>query len=1023
MASHHPAFELLSDREIPEFRARGLLFRHKATGCEVYRLVSEDEENSFAFAFRTPPPDSSGVAHIVEHSVLCGSERYPVKDAFLVMARRSLATFLNAWTYPDKTVYPAASAAPADYFNLMSVYGDAVFFPRLSEDTFLQEAHHLELSEEGSLDVKGVVYNEMRGDYSSAESLAATAAATSLFTPGHPYSFDSGGDPEAIPSLSYEAFKEFWAACYHPSNCRIFLHGNIDTERQLAFLEERFLGRAEPGKRFAARKPSPEIPFEPPFAAPRRLEVPCPASEGSEGATTIIVNWLSRPAADAAEALALEVLSEILLGHDGAPLSVALRDSGLGEDLSPQSGLDSSYRQAIFTAGLRGARRGDEGKIEELVVATVRALAAESFKAEALEAALHSIAFANKEIRRGSGTYGLRLMNRALRGWLHGAHPEESLSFERPLAVLKESLAAEPRYLEGLALALVADNPHRSTVTVYPDPGLFERREAERRAALAARAASLTKAELERVGERAARLAEEQDRADPPELLALLPRLEVKDIPRTIDIVPRERASVLGRPASLHPLFTNGIVYLDLAFPLDGLPREAYLWLPLLSRFIAGAGLPGLPYDRVAERLARTAGGFGASLDSGSPLRRAADGRVEALPVASYAIFRLKALAEKFPAALELALSLLTGADVSDGKRVADILAELGNDVLSALVPAGNSFALARAGAPLSEALALEELWRGTSQLQFLRSLREGPAGTEAAVVAAEAAGAAAGEAGLAAAAGSDEVAGPPAAAVEEAQAVLDALRRSIVGRSGLRINLTAGREDLPAALAALEAALPALPEEGAPPPASGRPLDPAAMSEGYVIPSQVGFAAAALASSRLGGPRYAQESVLAHYLTTGPLWDELRVRRGAYGASCYAEPLEGTFLFSTYRDPSPAESLSFFGEALSRASAGLSAEAAEEAVVGAAGRDLKPLLPEERGFADWKRELYGIDDAMRREKREALLSTGKKELEAAAARLAASYAEASSVLISRAEDVQLLHSRRGDTRIVELPL
>lgn len=1004
MASH-PAFELLSDREIPEFRARGLLFRHKATGCEVYRLVSEDEENSFAFAFRTPPHDSSGVAHIVEHSVLCGSERYPVKDAFLVMARRSLATFLNAWTYPDKTVYPAASAAPADYFNLMSVYGDAVFFPRLSEDTFLQEAHHLELAEDGSLDVKGVVYNEMRGDYSSPESLAATAAATSLFTPGHPYSFDSGGDPAAIPSLSYEAFKEFWAACYHPSNCRIFLHGNIDTERQLAFLEERFLGRAEPGKRFAAREPSPEIPFEPPFAAPRRLEIPCPASEGSEGATTIIVNWLSRPAADAAEALALEVLSEILLGHDGAPLSVALRDSGLGEDLSPQSGLDSSYRQAIFTAGLRGAARGDEAKIEELVVGTVRALAAEGFKAEALEAALHSIAFANKETRRGSGTYGLRLMNRALRGWLHGAHPEESLSFERPLAVLKARLAAEPRYLEGLALSLVADNPHRSTVTVYPDPGLFERREAERRAALAARAAALPKAELERIGERAARLAEEQDRADPPELLALLPRLEVKDIPRTIDLVPRERTTVLDRPASLHPLFTNGIVYLDLAFPLDGLPREDCLWLPLLSRFVAGAGLPGLPYDRVAERLARTAGGFGASLDSGSPLRRAADGSAEAQPVASYAIFRLKALAEKFPAALELALSLLAGADAGDGKRVADILAELGNDVLSALVPAGNSFALARAGAPLSEALAIEELWRGTSQLQFLRSLRGDSAG--------------AGEAGEAA--GSE--AGPPATAVEEAQAVLDALRRSVVSRSGLRINLTAGPDDLPAALAALEAALPALPEKGAPPPASGRALDPAAMSEGYVIPSQVGFAAAALASSRLGGPRYAHESVLAHYLTTGPLWDELRVRRGAYGASCYAEPLEGIFLFSTYRDPSPVESLAFFGEALSRASAGLSAGAAEEAVVGAAGRDLKPLLPEERGFADWKRELYGIDDAMRKEKREALLSTGAAELQEAAARLAASYAAASSVLISRAEDVQLLHSRRGDTRIVELPL
>ncbi|MBL8968134.1 MAG: insulinase family protein, partial [Spirochaetaceae bacterium] len=204
MTPQHPAFELLTDREIPEFRARGILYRHKATGLEVYRLVSEDPENTLAFAFRTPPRDGTGVSHIVEHSVLCGSERYPVKDAFLVMARRSLATFLNAFTYPDRTVYPAASAVEADYFNLLSVYGDAVFFPRLTEETFLQEAHHLEYDEEGRLEVKGVVYNEMRGDYSSPDSLTATVSMRSLFTPGHPYSFDSGGDPAAIPTLDYE---------------------------------------------------------------------------------------------------------------------------------------------------------------------------------------------------------------------------------------------------------------------------------------------------------------------------------------------------------------------------------------------------------------------------------------------------------------------------------------------------------------------------------------------------------------------------------------------------------------------------------------------------------------------------------------------------------------------------------------------------------------------------------------------------------------------------------------------------
>ncbi len=774
--------------------------------------------------------------------MLCGSERYPVKDAFLVMARRSLATFLNAWTYPDKTIYPAASAARTDYFNLMSVYGDAVFFPLLSEDTFLQEAHHLELDEDGRLDIKGVVYNEMRGDYASPESLAATASTTSLFSPGHPYAYDSGGDPEFIPTLDYAQFREFWATAYHPSNCRIFLHGNIDTAAQLAFLEERLFARSEAEKRFARRACVPPVPFEPPFSAPRRLEVPSPASEGSEGVTTIIVNWLAQPAQDPAESLALELVSELLLGHDGSPLAKALRDSGLGEDLSPHSGLDGSYRQAIFTAGLRGARRGDEARIEELILGCVAEVAAEGFPAEALEAALHSIAFANKEIRRGSGTYGLRLMNRAMRSWIHGGHPEESLSFEEPLATLKARLSADGRYLEGLAKRLIVDNPHRSTVTVYPDPGLFERREAARRAALEARKTALSSKELAAIRERAARLAEEQARADPPEKLALLPRLGRRDLPREIDIPPREYACLGGVDTLFHPLFTNGIVYLDLAFPLEGLPRKALPWLPLFARFVAGAGLPGRPYYEVAELLARNAGGFGASLESGTPFG--------AQSPASYAVFRLKALVEKFPRALDLALTLLTEADSADEKRIADILAELGNDVSSALVPAGNSFALARAGASLSEALAVEEQWRGTSQLLFLKDLR-----------------------------GCDD-------AAQRAASILDGLRRSLVRRSGLRAHMSASAADLAACVRALEEGLARLPLSGAPAPTTESRSEAASRREGFVIPAQVGFAAAATAAAKLGGPGYAHESILAHYLTTGPLWEELRVRRGADGAA-----------------------------------------------------------------------------------------------------------------------------------------
>jgi Zn-dependent M16 (insulinase) family peptidase len=996
MTSYHPAFETVSERELGEYRSVGILLRHRATGCEIFRLANEDAENVFAFAFRTGPRDGTGVAHIVEHSVLCGSRRYPLKDPFIAMSRRSLATFMNAFTYSDKTVYPAASIAPADYFNLMDVFGDAVFHPLLSEDCFLQEAHHLELGEDGKLDMLGVVYNEMRGDYSSLESLASTASVTGLFSPGHPYSFDSGGDPEDIPTLDYEGFRSFWAEHYHPSNCKIYLYGNTDTGRQLAFLEERFLSG------FGRRPASREIPIELRRDRSRRIELPCPVADGAESATSIIVNWLTMPVTDGAEALAMEVLAEILLGHDGAPLAKALRDSGLGEDLSPQCGIDTGHRQIIFSAGLRGASRGKEAEIEDLIASSLGSLVAEGFGGERLETALHSIAFANREIRRGSGAYGFRLFNRAARGWLHGMSPEATLSFEEPLAELKARLAGDPRYLESLAEKYLLSNPHRTTVTAFPEPGLLEREESRRRAQLDSRAALFAPAEAAALRERSARLAAAQSTADGPEALATLPRLKLAELSPEIEVLPRERAYAAGAAVSVHPLFTNGIVYLDLAFPLDALAPESLLWLPLLARFIAGSGLPGLPYHLVAERLAREAGGFGAILESGTHAGISRQGGTR-----SFALFRLKALEEKFPAALDLALSLLAGADFGDASRVSDLYAELRNDVVSAIVPAGNSFALARAGASLTEALAVEELWRGPSQLEFLLGLKRSE--RDGSSIAAE----------------------------------LAALAGTLFSRSELRVGLTVAPEGVDAALGALERGLAAsLPTSahpslgGAAPASAGGPPpqaavlvpapqagSPAARSEAFSLSCQVGFAAAACAGSRLGEEAFAHEVVLAHLLTTGALWEELRVRRGAYSASCSPDGLEGVFSFSSYRDPSPVDSLVFFGEALAKAAEGLGPEEVEEAAVGAVGKDLRPLLPEEKGFADFRRELYGIDDDKRRAKRAAMLAVGPEDLAAAARRLAWSYQSASMALISHAQDVELMRRSREGTRVTELPI
>ena len=979
MTTYHPAFETLSEFPVPEYRAGGVYLRHRETGCEVFHLRSEDEENTFAFCFRTPSSDGTGVAHIVEHSVLCGSERFPVKDAFISLARGTLATFLNAFTYPDKTVYPAASTVEADYFNLLDVYGDAVFRPRITRETFLQEAHHLEYGEDGKLERKGVVYNEMRGDYSSPDSLIATRTYQTLFSPGHPYHADSGGDPDEIPSLTYEAFRAFWESRYHPSNCRIFLHGSIPTGRQLAFLEDRFLSG------YSRREPDSEIPFQPRFESPVRVSFPFPAEEGTEARTTTLVSWLTVPPEESVDNLTLEVLGEVLLGSDGAPLAQALTESGLGEDLSPHSGLNTGLRQALFSAGLRGVERGREAEIEDLILRTLGSLVRDGIPGDLLDAAFHSIEFSSREIRRGGGTYGLRLLSRSLRGWLHGKPPELTLSFETPLAELKARMAEHPRYLEERLREWILDKPHRVTVTVYPDTTLAETQRTERRTALDALERGLSDSDRAGIREIARALRESQDSPDGRGARDSIPMLKRSDIPREIEVIPRQAASLDGTPASLHPVFTNGIVYADFAFPLADLPEASLPFLPLLARFVSGAGLPDRSYAEVSRELARKAGGFHALLQASTQ----ADGALES--PSAWIVFRLKALERKFPAALDLARGLMTEPDFGDKKRLSDLLAELANDVTSAIVPSGSSFAASRAAAGFSGAQRVEELWRGLSQFLFLSELRDGV--------------------------DADTLAGG-----------LSVLLRSLVGRKGMRVNLTADPKALDAARAAVEAALAGIPPTpGSPPAAAAGADDRAAVPErfeAWSLPAQVGFSAVSLRSSPIGTPGFAHELALGHLLSTGYLWDEVRVKGGAYGASAWTDGSESTFSFSSYRDPAPNASLKAYRASLEAAAAdGLPSDTLERAVVGAAGRDLRPMMPEEKGFIDFKRELFGITDDMRRRKRADLLSLGARDLREAAVRLLDGWEGRAEVLISHGDDIESMKRENPALSVRQLQL
>jgi Zn-dependent M16 (insulinase) family peptidase len=971
-------FELLSVRELPEFRARGVRCRHLVTGLELFQLLNDDPENLFAFAFRTPPPDSSGVAHILEHSVLCGSRRFPLKDPFVVLLKSSLQTFLNAFTFPDKTVYPASSMLEKDFFNLMLVYADAVFFPLLRQEVFQQEGHRLEQTGEGLRRV-GVVYNEMKGVFSSAEAIVGDLSMRSLF-PDVPYGFESGGEPRAIPSLSYEAFLDFHRRYYHPGNCRLFLYGNIAPGETMRFLQENFLASFGPPPELPA-----ELPRQPRWSAPRTREATYPVQSGGRGErSSVTLNWLTVPALDPLRLLAMEVAAEVLVGNVGSPLQKALLESKLGEDLSPATGLDTELAELVFSVGLRGTAAESAPRIQRLVLDTLEELAEEGIPEQQLGSAVHRVEFRNREIQRGGRPFSLTLMRRSLRGWLHGGEPELTLEFRPWMDVLKERLA-QGRYLEGLIRSQLLENPHRATVVVRPDPEQAAREAEEERREMRTLESSLGEAERERIAEANRRLREFQERPDGPEETARLPSLRREDLPREVERIPESPLpESLRQPGFFHPLFTNGVVYLDLALDACGLPPQASTLLPLFSRAVGGSGLPGVPYHEVATRLALLTGGFSASLGADSPYDGERAGPVQRV------IFRVKMLEENLSPALELVARLLLEADFRDLERLQTLVLEMRNDLKASLVPGGSHYVSLRAGSRLSAALALEERWKGVTQLLAME----------------------------------DAGRGLPANLPELAER-LESLRAMLLNRGRLALNLTCDAEQTSRVWPALERLLAGLPG-GSPAPEGGdaQPLDSAASpgSEILLATTNVNFAAVAVPGSAFGTRESVQESLLAHFLSTGFLWEQVRMKGGAYGAGASASGLERVFSFSSYRDPNIRSTLEAFRGALGAAErVALSEKEFEQVLIGAVGHEERPLAPGEKGYVALKRRLLGISDELRQRRRDQLLASSPADLAQAAGRLLAGWERGQTVVLAGREALKQA-SPELSGKVTELP-
>ncbi|MDR0383649.1 MAG: insulinase family protein, partial [Spirochaetaceae bacterium] len=914
----------------------------------------------------------------------------------------SLQTYLNAWTFPDKTVYPASSTNEKDYFNLMAVYGDAVFCPNLDEWTFMQEGHHLEYAK-GKLGISGVVYNEMKGAYSGTDKYAAHWSLRSVL-PDTIYALDSGGDPDRIPDLTYKEFKRFHAERYGPANCRVFLAGNIPTEKQLSFLNEKFLAGFEDGGSAA-----PPVSIAKTWDAPRFYTTDVPAGAGEKAG--VFISWLAAKDESAYASLPLSVLTEILLGHDGAPLSRSLIESALGEDLISVSGLENEIKQPVFTVGLRGIPFTDQdiekkaAEIETLILNELKRLVAEGIPKKEIESALFSLEFSHREIKRAHGPLSLVWLRRSLRGWIHGLLPWETLLFVPQFERLKKSIENDGRYFENLIQKTFLDNPHRALVILRPEKDFLAKKETALNEKLGQKERALTEREKKEIQEKNKALISLQNAPDSPDALKTIPHLSISDLTDSIEIIPRELIDLGGIPALNHTIFTNDITYCDFAFPLDILDAEDYLWLPLFAHCISALGLPGVNYAEVSSRLARVTGEFftalrvnsipdgtGATIETPSGFLDAA-GR-------DWLIFRVKTFDHKVEPALELVKQIVTNADFSDLRRLRDLVLEMKNEFDENLANAGSLFASLRGNRSITRASGIVELWSGFTALEFIHKVAEYD--------------------------------------ISEVSRVLTDIRDRLVSESGLFINITGENK---AALPVIEKNFSSF----APPRKRNKAcyekdfFDRAALAHNLLINGaletsvpeifssrilQIGFATLSFKASGIGTKEAAAETVLSHYLSTGALWTTLRMKGGAYGSHASANSLENSFTFSTYCDPKPYESVEAFAGILKSAyKTIIPADMLEKTIIGTYAKEKPPAANPVKGFKDFMRFLYNIDDGRREANLKNIMAVSADDITCAAERLYEAVGENSRRVIFAGNTEAKKAARKFKASVYELPV
>lgn len=926
-------FSLLQEQFISELNATVRHYVHKRTGAHLLSIINDDENKVFSISFRTPPGDSTGVAHILEHSVLAGSEKYPVKEPFVELLKGSLATFVNAFTAPDKTCYPVASQNLQDFYNLIDVYMDAVFHPLLAEQTLMQEGWHYELNDPAKpLTYKGVVFNEMKGAYSSPDSVLYRRVSNSLF-PKHVYGVDPGGDPRDIPDLTYAAFRSFHESYYHPSNSFIFFYGNDDPEKRLELIE----AYLKPYKKSRVKS---RIPLKKPFKRPKKVQYVYDAGQDADIKKKhyLTVNWVLPDTSDPVLNFSLHILEHILIGTPASPLKKALLDSGLGEDLAG-TGLRADIRQMIFSTGLKGTRARDARKIEQLIFDTLEGLVREGIDPDMIAAAINTIEFQLRENNTGSFPRGIALMLRALTTWLHDDDPLKLLAFEAPLQAIKARLANDNRYFDKLIQDCLLDNPYRTTLRLKPDPELGRRLEEEEKAHLEQIRRSLSEEQIHEIVENTKQLKKRQETPDSAEALATLPVLKREDLEKQSKRIPIEVMELQEAKVLYHDLFTNGIVYLDLGFDLHALPNDLLPLTEVFGRALLEMGTQTENYVKLSQRIGKSTGGIASTAVTASVI----GGRESVAKL----FLRGKATAAQSAELLNILRNILLTAKFDNKERLKQIVLEERSGLEASLVPRGHSFVNQRLRAQFSESGWAKEQMSGLSYLFALRALEKAIDKKWPSVL-----------------------------------EKLEAMRAALVNQETLLLNVTVDAANWGTLQPQLDSFLAALPCKEANLSAFG--FQPDARKEGWTIPAQVNYVGQGANLYDLGYEYDGSADVVIGYLRMTYLWEKIRVQGGAYGAFSVFDDTSGVFTFLSYRDPNVAATLENYTKAgaflKGLDSSRLTDNELTKAIIAAIGDLDAYQLPDAKGYTSMMRYLTNRTDAFRQKTRDEVLSTNGED-------------------------------------------